>query len=193
LRRDYDSLEFRDGEAVEEFALRLQGMVSQPAVLGNAVQEEVVKKYLRIVPKKYEQVAVSIETMLDLANISIEEVIGQLMAAEDRFARRATARFGARDGQRRAALHACRVDGAHETAGQGRFLGLGRRKRRQGAREGAKEEGVQAAARQGPVPTVRQDRALGKGVPGPAQDAQGRGESRRGRRRRGNTVNGHIL
>jgi hypothetical protein len=95
LRREYDSLEFRDGETIEEFALRLQGMLSQLAVLGDAIPErEAVKKYLRIVPEKYEQVAVSIETMLDLANISIEEVTGRLTAAEDRFARRAAARSG---------------------------------------------------------------------------------------------------
>jgi 23S rRNA maturation mini-RNase III len=92
---EYDSLEFRDGETVEEFALRLQGMLSQLAVLGDAILEkEAVKKYLHIVPEKYEQVAASIETMLDLANISIEEVTGRLTAAEDRFARRAVARSG---------------------------------------------------------------------------------------------------
>jgi hypothetical protein len=63
--------------------------------LGDAIQEkEAVKKYFRIVPEKYEQVAVSIETMLNLAKISIEEVTGRLTAAEDRFSRRAAARSG---------------------------------------------------------------------------------------------------
>jgi hypothetical protein len=63
---------------VEEFVLWLQVMV---AVLGGAVEEEVVKKYLRILLEMYEQVAVSIETMLDLKTISIEEETGRLTAA----------------------------------------------------------------------------------------------------------------
>jgi hypothetical protein len=54
LRREYDLLEFRDGETVEEFTLRLKRMVSQLVVLGDAIQEEAVKKYLRIVVEKYE-------------------------------------------------------------------------------------------------------------------------------------------
>lgn len=38
---------FREGEAVEDFALRLQSLVSQLAVLGVTIDEEdVVAKYL---------------------------------------------------------------------------------------------------------------------------------------------------
>jgi transposase InsO family protein len=93
LRRQYDSIAFRDNENVEEFALRLQALVSQLAVLGEAIEEkDVVKKYLRIVPEKYEQVAVAMEVMLDIKGLSIEEVTGRLTAAEDRFARRAAAK-----------------------------------------------------------------------------------------------------
>jgi hypothetical protein len=54
LHWEYDSLKFYDGETVEEFTPGLQGMVSQLAVLGGAIQEEAVKKYLRIMPEKYE-------------------------------------------------------------------------------------------------------------------------------------------
>ncbi|KAJ1259489.1 hypothetical protein BS78_10G159800 [Paspalum vaginatum] len=41
-------------------------------------------KYLRVVPSKYVQVAVSIETLLDIGTLSIEDVTGQLKAVEDR-------------------------------------------------------------------------------------------------------------
>jgi hypothetical protein len=36
----------------------------------------VVEKYLSVVPKKYTQIALSMETLLDLSALSIEEVIG---------------------------------------------------------------------------------------------------------------------
>jgi len=38
----------------------------------------------RLVPKKYLQLAISIETLLDLAPLSIEEVTGRLKAVDDR-------------------------------------------------------------------------------------------------------------
>lgn len=78
LRREYEAIALRDGESVEELA-----------VLGDTVEEkEVVKKYLRIMLEKYEQVAISIETLLDQKTISIEDIISRLMAAEDRISRR---------------------------------------------------------------------------------------------------------
>jgi Na+-transporting NADH:ubiquinone oxidoreductase subunit NqrA len=51
---------FREGEAMEDFALRLQSLVSQLAVLGVTIDEEdVVAKYLRVVPTKYVQIALT--------------------------------------------------------------------------------------------------------------------------------------
>lgn len=89
MRWDYEAIAFRDSETVEEFALRLQAMVSQLAVLGDTVELEVVKN-LCIVPQKYEQVTVSIDTTLDLKTISIE-VTRRLTAAEDHSAKRVAA------------------------------------------------------------------------------------------------------
>ncbi|BAF28972.2 Os12g0108800 [Oryza sativa Japonica Group] len=48
------------------------------------IDKDVVKKMLEVVPKYLEQVAISIETLLDLATVSIEEVIGRLRAVEQR-------------------------------------------------------------------------------------------------------------
>jgi len=76
LRREYEVLAFRDGEAVEEFTLRLQSLVNQLAVLGVVIGDEVVAKYL-VVPAKCTQIVLSIETMIDLSTLSIEEVIGR--------------------------------------------------------------------------------------------------------------------
>ena len=38
---------------------------------------------LRVVPRKYQQTATSIETLLDLKTMSIEELNGRLLAVED--------------------------------------------------------------------------------------------------------------
>ncbi|KAG8088410.1 hypothetical protein GUJ93_ZPchr0010g11050 [Zizania palustris] len=45
----------------------------------------VVKKMLRVVPEKYNKVAVAIEMLLDLNTMSIEELVGQLRVVEDRY------------------------------------------------------------------------------------------------------------
>jgi hypothetical protein len=84
LRR-FDDLRFKPGEAVEDFALQLQSIASQLATYGKPVDDEdVVAKLLRVVPAKYTQLALSIETMLDLSTMSLEDVTGQLHAVEDR-------------------------------------------------------------------------------------------------------------
>ena len=66
--------------------MRLSSLVSQLSVLGVTVGEpEVIRKFLSVVPKKFSQMACSIETLLDLNTLSIEELIGRLKAAEERY------------------------------------------------------------------------------------------------------------
>ncbi|WVZ57966.1 LOW QUALITY PROTEIN: hypothetical protein U9M48_008290 [Paspalum notatum var. saurae] len=85
LRREYEALKFRDGEKVEDFALRLQALVSELGALGKKMDdEEVVGKYLRAAPKRLEPVVVSMETLLDLSKLTIEDVTRRLRAYEDR-------------------------------------------------------------------------------------------------------------
>jgi hypothetical protein len=47
-------------------------------------EERAVEKFLCIVPKKYLQVAIAIETLLDFSELSIEEVTGRLKAVDNR-------------------------------------------------------------------------------------------------------------
>jgi hypothetical protein len=45
----------------------------------------VVKKFLRVVPACYNQVAVTIEMFYDLKTLTVEDLVGRLRAAKDRF------------------------------------------------------------------------------------------------------------
>ena len=60
--------------------------MSQLGVLGVKVNEpDTVRKFLSVVPKQFSQMACSIKTLLDLDIFSIEELIGRLKAAEERY------------------------------------------------------------------------------------------------------------
>ena len=84
LRTEYEQIAFRDGESVEDFALRLSNIVQRLAILGDPEPEaKVVAKYLRVVRPRYRQLVVSIETLLDIDTLSVEEVTGRLKAATD--------------------------------------------------------------------------------------------------------------
>ena len=68
LKQEYALLKFKDGEMVENFSLRLQTLISKLKSHGVTIdEEEAVSKYLHSVPTKYIQIALSIETMLDLS------------------------------------------------------------------------------------------------------------------------------
>ncbi|XP_073368075.1 uncharacterized protein [Aegilops tauschii subsp. strangulata] len=73
LRREFDDIRFKDGETVDEFALRLTGRKGRgeispgrPAVLCTGG-------------------SLSIETLLDLSELTVEELTGRLKAAEERY------------------------------------------------------------------------------------------------------------
>ena len=84
VRRQYEELALREGEGVEDFALRLTNIVSQLATLGDPEDPtKVVEKYLRIARGRYKQLVVSMETLLDISTLSIEEVTSRLMASDD--------------------------------------------------------------------------------------------------------------
>ncbi|XP_062213678.1 uncharacterized protein LOC133914629 [Phragmites australis] len=84
LRKEYEVIQFHDGEAVEDFALHLSGLVNQMATVGEVIDNTaVVEKYLRMVPPRFAQITLYIETSLDLSTLSIENVTSWLKAAED--------------------------------------------------------------------------------------------------------------
>jgi hypothetical protein len=76
------------GEKVHDFALRLSNLVINLEELGEEIEEQrVVEKLLRSVPPRFDHLVMSIETLLDISSLSLEEVTGRLNAQEDRMDR----------------------------------------------------------------------------------------------------------
>jgi transposase InsO family protein len=86
LLKEFENIAFRDSETVDEFALRIGALAADLRTAGETMEDaRVVKKMLRVLPQRYSQIAVSIETLLDLKTMTIEELVGRLKMAEDRF------------------------------------------------------------------------------------------------------------
>jgi broad specificity phosphatase PhoE len=64
LRQEWDRLAFRPGEDIDDFALRLSSLVHELARHGDGDidEQKAVEKYLRVVLKKFTQIALSMET-----------------------------------------------------------------------------------------------------------------------------------
>jgi hypothetical protein len=87
LKREFDAITFLDGESIDDFAARIGRITNQLAVLGFEYKEEIVRKFLQALPPKFEQIAASIETLLDLESISVDELVGRLKPTEERINR----------------------------------------------------------------------------------------------------------
>jgi hypothetical protein len=85
LLKEFENISFNEGETIDDFGMRINNLVANLKSLGDTVEDtRVVKKFLRVMPSRFSQVVVSIEMFCDLKTLTIEELVGQLCAAEDR-------------------------------------------------------------------------------------------------------------
>jgi hypothetical protein len=109
LMKAFETVTFRNSESVDEFMMRVNGIVSGLRELGEKIEDSrVVWKILRVLPRKMRQVAVSIQMLCDLNTMSVEELLGG----------GAGQRRGGVDGSCMPATHRGAVGGA-PTQGQG--------------------------------------------------------------------------
>ena len=85
LKAEFEMLIMKETEDVDEFAAKVNNLVSNMRTLGDTVEEAyVVKKLLRAVPPKFLQIASTLEQFGDLEKMTVEEVVGRLKAHEER-------------------------------------------------------------------------------------------------------------
>jgi hypothetical protein len=85
LRKEWENLAFKPGEDVDDFALRLNTLQQKMVQFDDDTygEERTVEKLFRCIPEKYKQIARSIESLLDLSTMSIEEAIGRFKVVDD--------------------------------------------------------------------------------------------------------------
>lgn len=85
LKGEFESLSMQDSEQLEDFSMKLYGLLTNIRALGEEIQESyVVKKLLRDVPLRFLQITSTLEQFGDLETMSVEEAIGSLRAHEER-------------------------------------------------------------------------------------------------------------
>jgi hypothetical protein len=50
-------------------------------------EEEIVRQFLQALPPRFDQIVASIETLLDLADVSLDQLIGRLKPVEEKMNR----------------------------------------------------------------------------------------------------------
>lgn len=85
LKTEFENLSMKETETLDEFCLRLSGLVTNMRILGETVDESyVVKKLLRAVPARFLQITSAMEQFGKIKEMTLEETIGSLKAYEER-------------------------------------------------------------------------------------------------------------
>jgi hypothetical protein len=84
LRKEWENLAFKPGEDVDNFTLRFNTLLQKMVQFGDDTydEERAVEKLFRCIREKYKQIARSIESLLDLSTMTIEEAIGRLKVVD---------------------------------------------------------------------------------------------------------------
>ncbi|KAF5785366.1 putative RNA-directed DNA polymerase [Helianthus annuus] len=85
LRRELETMRMKEGEAVDDFVVKLNGIASKVRSLGYELEEvDLVKRLLDSMPKPFFQLVASIEQCFDLETMLFDEAVGRLKAYEER-------------------------------------------------------------------------------------------------------------
>jgi hypothetical protein len=81
----FKNITFKEGEMVDEFGLRIESLAESLWALGeNLTDARVVKKMMRVLPKRFSQITALIETLLDVNTMLVEDLVSRLKSSEDR-------------------------------------------------------------------------------------------------------------
>jgi hypothetical protein len=76
LMTEFDNFTFKEGEMVDEFGMHIESLAESLRALGeNLTDVRVVKKMLRVLPKRFSQIPASIETLLNVNTMLVEDLM----------------------------------------------------------------------------------------------------------------------
>ncbi|CAN6328796.1 unnamed protein product [Urochloa humidicola] len=85
ILKEFETVVHIDGENIDDLATRIDGLVVELRELGEPMEDKrVVRKILRVIPKRYNQIACAIEMLSDLDTVTMPGLVGRLRVAEDR-------------------------------------------------------------------------------------------------------------
>ena len=86
LRRDFEVLEMKESENIEEYFTRVLAITNQMRSNGETLNDtKVVEKILRTLSEKFMYVVVSIEESKDIESITLHELLSSLAVHEQKF------------------------------------------------------------------------------------------------------------
>jgi hypothetical protein len=82
-----ESIAFKMGETIDDFAMHITRLATDLCGPGEESVDgtRVMKKFLWVVPPRYNQVAVTIKMFYDMKKLSIKELVGRLRVAKEFF------------------------------------------------------------------------------------------------------------
>ncbi|GKD98964.1 inositol transporter 4-like protein isoform X2 [Tanacetum coccineum] len=82
---DFEVIQMKNDESVDDFAMRLNTIITGICSLGESIEDIiVVKKFLRAIPICFMRIVTSIDQFGDLRTMTVEEVMGRLKTHEER-------------------------------------------------------------------------------------------------------------
>ena len=77
LRQEFETLQMKSNESVQEFISRALEVINQLRVYGDTISDQtVVAKVLRSLPPKFDHIVAAIEEAKDLSTLSLDELRG---------------------------------------------------------------------------------------------------------------------
>ncbi|GKA16242.1 hypothetical protein Tco_0695989 [Tanacetum coccineum] len=130
LRKELETMRMKEGEAVDDFVAKLNGIASKVRSLGYELEEvDLVKRLLNSMPKPFFKIVASIEQCFDLDSMFFDEAVGRLKAFEERL--KGLGEKEEEQGQVLMAEHKY-GESSGQGRGRGRSYGRGERGRRRG-------------------------------------------------------------
>src|SRR3954468_2468742 len=85
LLRNYETLVMGDNESVDAFVSQVVTLVNEIRALGeNLTEASVVRRFLRAAPPRYLQIVTAIEQCVDLATLTVDDLVGRYKAHDER-------------------------------------------------------------------------------------------------------------